>query len=105
MFGLQLLPAFSRQAVIFRSFSSLRQFPSGRDPAASLQPVQRRIQRSGFDLEQVVGSSLDVLGDGVPMRSSQKQRAQDQEVESPLQEIYARSRSDAQSVDSLLFLV
>src|SRR5215469_8270598 len=51
--------------------------------------MQRRIERSVLDLQNLVSGALDVLGDGVAMRGTEQQRAQDQHVECSLQKLYA----------------
>ena len=50
--------------------------------------MQRRVQRTGLDLQQVFRSPLNVFGDGVAMRGSGKQGAEDEEVERALQQFY-----------------
>jgi hypothetical protein len=40
-------------------------------------------------LQHLVGAVLDVMGDGVPVRGTDDERAQDQHVESPLQHVAA----------------
>ena len=52
-----------------------------------------------------VSEVLYVFGDGVSVCFTAKQGVQDQKVKSSLQELYARGRADAHSVDSLLYSV
>ena len=49
--------------------------------------MKRRVQRSGLDLEQILGRALDVPGDRVAVLGSGAQRAQDQELERALQQL------------------
>ena len=52
--------------------------------------MERRVQRPCFDLEEIVRRSLDVLGDGVPVRGSEEQRAKNQDVERALKQLHTR---------------
>jgi hypothetical protein len=47
--------------------------------------MQGGIERAGFNLKQVAGCSLDLLRDGMPVLRAEQQRAQDQQLEGPLQ--------------------
>ena len=53
--------------------------------------MERRIERTGFDLEQILRRPLNVLGDGVAVRGAEEQGAEDQEIEGALQEIDTRT--------------
>jgi hypothetical protein len=52
--------------------------------------VQRRVQRTRLDLEQILRRSLDMLGNGVAVGRSEKQCAEDEEVERTLKKFDAR---------------
>ena len=52
--------------------------------------MERRVQRAGFDLQQVFGGPPNVFGDGVAVARSWQQGAQDQQIERAAQEIDAR---------------
>ena len=69
-----------------------------------LQAMQRRVQRSRFDLEQVFRSPLDVLCDGVAVRRAGQQRAKDDEVEGALEQFQARGWLSGHCVDTLLHI-
>ena len=56
------------------------------------------IQRPGFHFEKVLGSPLDVLGDGVAVRFAEKQGAEDEKVEGALQELEARGGHSGESL-------
>jgi hypothetical protein len=71
------------------------------DPAPRFQAVERRIQRARFNLEKIFRSSLDVLGNGVPMRRPNEKRAKNQKIKSALEEFHASDGSPVHSVDSL----
>ena len=64
-----------------------------RDPATLDQPVQRRIQRSLLDLQHIVRAALDRFGNRMPVRRSEPQRPQDQQVERALQQLDAARSS------------
>ena len=51
--------------------------------------MQRGVQRPLLDLKNVVGVSLDRVGDGMPVRRSEQQGAQDEHVQRALQELDA----------------
>src|SRR6476661_4071260 len=65
----------------------LRDAPFGLDGPLVLEPVERRIERSLVDLEQIAGHLLDALGHAPPMLGPQAQSLQDQQIESALQKI------------------
>jgi hypothetical protein len=83
----ELLPAGGRQPVVLALALSLSEhFPFRRDPALALETVERRIQRSMLQAEDVVGRALDVLGDLVPVRRTEQQCAEDQHIQRALQQ-------------------
>src|SRR5215470_2118805 len=61
----QLLSARRRQPVIPCPAIVLRCPPEGRDPAAILQPMKGRIKRPMLNLEDILGTALDSVRDGV----------------------------------------
>src|SRR5439155_22902824 len=61
--------------------------PSGGNPAFALQTVERRIERSVLDLQQVFCGALDMLRDLVGVGGPEEQGAQDQHVQRALQEL------------------
>ena len=67
--------------------------------------MERRIQRAGLDLQQVFRGPLNVFGDGVAVSGTGQQRAEDEEVERALQQLYTGSRLPAHCVVILLFIV
>ena len=89
MFGLrgQLAPARLRQRVKLRAAVVFRFTPLRSKPALLFQPVQRREQRSGLDVERASRELRDAPRDAQAVVRPQRQRAQDQQVESPLQEV------------------
>jgi len=59
------------------------------DSTALDQPVERGVQRALLDLQDVVGSEFDGVGNGVAVRRSQPQRAENQQVQRPRQQLVA----------------
>ena len=98
----QLFTPERRQEIEPGPLAFVRDFPGGIYPAPSLQTVKRRIQRSGFDLEQVFRRALNVLGDRVAVSGTRKQSAEDEQVERALQELNSGSFVTTHCVDVLL---
>lgn len=63
------------------------------------------IQRTGLDLEHLFRGPLNVFGDSVAVRGSRKQRAEDEEVERALQQLYTGWRLAMHCVGILLQIV
>src|SRR5262249_4456113 len=66
----QLLTTHSRQRVELRSPVIVRLTPCGADPAFFLHAIERRIKRTFFHYERLLGALLDALRDGVAMHRS-----------------------------------
>jgi hypothetical protein len=64
-----------------------RRAPIRADPAAILEPVQSRVQRSMLDLEDFMRAMLDDVSDGVAVGGAEKERLQDEQIEGPLQQV------------------
>src|SRR5262249_10390225 len=56
------------------------------DPAASFEPLPRRIKRTVVDEQHVVGLLLDGARDPLSMLPAQDQRSQNQQIESSLEQ-------------------
>jgi hypothetical protein len=65
LFGGKLLAAGSSEAIVTSALTLVGKIPRGCDPALGLEPMQCRIERAGFDLQEIFGSALNVFGDGV----------------------------------------
>ena len=85
-----MLLADGSQAVVFElAVAVLGRRPLRGQPTLLLQPVQRRIERSVFDLKHIVTGALDVLGNLVSVSWAELQGAKDQHVQSALQQFGA----------------
>ena len=87
MFGSELFPPERCEAIKSGPLAFVGQLPGSRDPAFRLQPMERRIQRPGLDLEQVFRGPLNVFGDRVAVGGPCEQSAEDEEVERALQQL------------------
>src|SRR5262249_30051660 len=61
--------------------------PPGRDPAALLDAVQRRVERALLDAEQLARVLPDALDDAVAVERPGRERLEDEEVEGALEEV------------------
>ena len=69
----QLFPAGCRKAVIFRLAIVLGSAPKRRDPAPILQPIEGRIQRPVFHLQEILGPPFNHVRDSLAMRGAGSQ--------------------------------
>src|SRR5687767_12856698 len=67
LFGGQLLPSLRSDSIIAGALAFVGQLPRRGDPALGLKPIKRGIQRAGFDLQEVLGRSLNVLRNRMTM--------------------------------------
>src|SRR5258707_216187 len=88
-FDLQLLPALRRQSIELGAAIVLGGAVVERDPATFDQPVKGWIEGALLHQEHVIRATLDRFRDGMAVRGSPSQRAQNQEVERALQEFDA----------------
>ena len=77
------------QPVILRALVRLADAPLGLQPPALFKTVQRRVERAGFDIKQIVGLGADGLADAVPVLRAPLQGPQDEHVEGALEELQA----------------
>src|SRR5262249_35168563 len=80
----ELLPAGARQRVELGAAIVLGRAPLRLDPAAPLQPVERRIQRSLLDAKRILRDLLNPIGDRPAVLRLEGERFENQEVERAL---------------------
>ena len=85
----QLRLAGRGQLVVLRALVGLADAPLGLQPAALLESVQRRIERAGLDLEQIVGLGADRLADAMAVLRPPLERSENQHVERALEQFEA----------------
>src|SRR5215468_10127327 len=61
--------------------------PARLDPAAALEPMERRVQRALLDVERRAGDLVEALGDGPSVLRLEGHGLEDQEIEGPLWKI------------------
>src|SRR5262249_22667873 len=81
----QLAAACAGQRVEARLAIVVGRAPLGRDEAPILETLERGVERSVIDDEDVVGLALDEAGDALAVLRAQDERPQDEQVERPLQ--------------------
>src|SRR5687768_17027908 len=80
-FDVELFPPFGGQSIELGAPVVLGRAVVERNPPALDQPVQRWIEGPLLHQQHVFRSTLDGFGDGVTVRRSQPQRAQNQQIE------------------------
>src|SRR6266568_6250860 len=90
LFSDQLLSPLRGDAVVTGALALLRELPRRVNPALGLEPIERRVERACFNLQQVFRSPLNVLRDGVSVTRCRQERAQNQEIERASHELDAR---------------
>src|SRR3954470_4632999 len=84
----QLLVGRRSQCVVAGASIVRRLAPLGLHPAFHAEPLQSRIQGSFLDLQDVARHLPQVLSDAVPMHLTERERAQDEHLESAGKERY-----------------
>jgi hypothetical protein len=80
------LPA-AGQLVVLRLVIGFADAPLGFQPAALLEAMQRRIERAGLDLQQIVRLRADRLADAVTMARAPLQGPKNKHVERALKKL------------------
>ena len=101
------------QPVVLRALVGFADAPLGFQPAALLEPMQRRIERAGLDLQQIVGLRANGLADAVAVLRAPLEGPEDEHVERALEELQAlvvgrlghsRRQSTTLDVEALLLV-
>src|SRR5690348_16771611 len=87
LFAQQLGLARGRQLVVLRALVRFADSPLGLQPAALHQAVEGGVERTGFDLEEVVRLRADRQTDSVSVPRPPLQGAEDQHVEGALEQL------------------
>jgi len=92
-FQRELLLTFGRKPVELRALVVLGDSPLGLDPTLAPQPVEGGVEGTVLNLQQVVGLGADDLSDSVAVLGAPLESAEDEEVESALQDVeFVRDR-------------
>src|ERR1700738_3925091 len=81
-FRFEMLSASRRERVVLRAAVVFRGRPLRSDQLLQFEPMKRRIERSLSDLQCFFRQLLDALSDAPSMHRLQRQRFQDQEIQS-----------------------
>ena len=84
---LELLLAVPGQGVELRGTPELGVAPLGFDPALILESMERWVQRPLTDGKRLAGKNLDALGDGPSVESVARDGLENQEIQSPLEQV------------------
>src|SRR5215510_1330955 len=83
-FRLELGAAFRGELVVLRTPVVVGRAPARLDPAAPLEPVERRVERSLLDLQRGAGDLMEPLGDRPAVLRLERDRLENEEVEGAL---------------------
>src|SRR5258708_15952907 len=89
LFGGEVLFALGGQGVELRAAAFVADAPVGLDPTSLLEAIERGIEATLADLENVGRELSDALRDAPAVERAESQGAQDEEVESALEELGA----------------
>src|SRR5262245_2990088 len=85
--GSELLATGLSQFVIFCAAIVLRSSPLGFDPTLLLHAIERRIERTLLDFQDLVGRLLNPLCNLVSVQRPARERSQNEHRQSPLQQV------------------
>src|SRR5262249_36860234 len=102
LLGVKLFSPEGGETVVAGTLSGFGMPPGCFNPTFGFQAMESRVQRTGFDLQQLFGSPPDMFRDGVAVRRSQKEGTKDKQVESALENLEARFWFGCHCVDTLL---
>src|SRR5688572_17634208 len=101
LFSNQLLTSRRREAVSLDAAPGLGDRPLTGDEPFLFEPVQRRKQRSGLDVEGAPGDLLDALGNADAVARLELERPQDQQAESALEDFGRLRHGVGLNIDNL----
>src|SRR5260370_19193823 len=82
LFRIQLLPSSGGKPVILElPIPALWHFPLRVHPPFPLKPVERRIERAMFNLQEIIRRTLNMLGDLVTVARAVKKSSEYQHVD------------------------
>jgi hypothetical protein len=87
LFALELFAAGRGELVIFGAAIIFGRAPAGFDPAATLEAVQRGVQRTLLDLQNVFGDLLNTFRNGPAVLRLESNRFEDEQIQSALRQI------------------
>src|SRR5262245_23340313 len=105
LLGDQLRAALWSDPIVASALALVGQFPGRCDPSPGLEAIERRIQRTGLNLQQLFRGALNVLGDGMAVVRALPERPQNQEIEGAAQKVDARRRLRCHDVEILHIIV
>ena len=86
----ELLSAETRDAVVAGAFPFVGSLPGRGHPAIGFESIKRRVERTGFNLQQVFRRPPNVFGNGMTVARTRLQGAQDEKIERASQELESR---------------
>ena len=100
-FPVQLFPAFPGEDIEFRGAAQIGIFPLGADPALLFEPVERRVQRTLANGEDIAGQDLDSLGDAPAMEGLAGDGLQDEQIQGSLEKVGWFGHADTSIIDNI----
>src|SRR5580700_20627 len=86
LFGLELFASDASERIKLRALSLIGELPLRFEPALLLHPVECGIERALFYAKGVLGELFELLGDAPSMEFAARKNAEDQHIESALDE-------------------
>src|SRR6516165_1876110 len=90
---LQLPAPLRREPIILGAAIGFGCSPLGSNPTPPLKPVQRRIERTLFDIQEGAAHLVQMPGDGISVMRAGDEGPQDEQIEAPLKQRVFRAGS------------
>src|SRR5947209_15920724 len=90
MLLLELFSADGRQPVLFSFAVVLGYCPFGGDPALQFDALERRIERTKFDVQRIAAARPNRFGDGIAVQRTEPERLQDQHVQGSFEQVHMK---------------